>query len=179
MTTKSQVQNYTLLNIDDSFDSQFESWVSQVTHYIETVTGRRFSVDDEPTERSYDGNGRDTLVIDEYSEMDSVTVEGDEITDFKEYPANKDVKYKLFYENKFPQGKQNVVVSARFGEAVPADLLHVATVLVAGIMQASIKTDGAITSERIGNYNVSYTDKQVEDYKLAMDTLTRYRNYSI
>lgn len=179
MTTKSQVQNYTLLNIDDSFDSQFESWVSQVTHYIETVTGRRFSVDDEPVERSYDGNGRNTLLIDEYTEMDSVSIDGSEVTGFKEYPVNTTVKYKLFYESGFPRGNQNIVVSARFGEAVPADLLHVATVLVAGIMQASIKTDGAITQERIGNYSVSYTDKQVEDYKVAMDTLTRYRNYSI
>jgi hypothetical protein len=181
MTNKTELQNYTLLTIDSSFDSQIASWIEQVTKYIESQTNKSFTVDAEPVERLYDGNGRDTLLIDDFTAFDEVFIDGQDVTDeIIAYPANTTPKYKIVYPSGFPRGNQNVAVTATFGQEAPDDLKWASTVLVAGIMQNAQKLDGDITSERIGNYTVHYkSDQQRSDFDRAMEIIASYKNYAI
>ena len=46
-TTKEAIENFLLTDIDASFDSQIESWITAMSEHIEAVTGRKFIADDE------------------------------------------------------------------------------------------------------------------------------------
>jgi hypothetical protein len=114
MITQVELERYLLTDIDNSFTGQVQTWIDQMTKYIETYTDRQFSVDDEPTIRKYNGDGSRTLLVDRYSELDTVTVDGNTVT-VLEYPANTIPKWKLEATSRFNLGRQNVEVSAKFG----------------------------------------------------------------
>ncbi len=179
MTTKSEIENYILMNIDSSFDSQIDLWIESVQKEIEEMTNRKFTVDDEFVERKFDGNGRCRLLIGDYSEIESVTIDGVEIEDYYEYPANSDVKFLLDIDSVFPRGKQNIVISAKWGREAPRDLIWASTVLVAGIVQNAQKVGGEVSREKIGTYEIAYTNRQYADYDRAMNIVNSYKFYSI
>ncbi len=60
-------------------------------------------------------------------------------------------------------------------EEVPATISLVATILVSGIINHQLK-EGEIASEKIGNYQVSYTAKQKKDFENIDKLLEPYRN---
>lgn len=181
MTTVEKVQNYLLLEIDQAFQPQVEDWILAITEHIERVTQRKFTADEQFQEKKYDGTGKLTQYVGDFIEMEKVEVDGNEITALT-YPANTLPKFKLYSENGFSQGKQNVVVSAKWGfsEEPPLDIVHATTVLVAGVVQANQQGGGKIIKEKLGNYDVAYsTEKEFSDYKRALDILASYRRYSI
>ncbi len=63
-------------------------------------------------------------------------------------------------------------------EEVPETISLVATILVAGIINHQLK-EGEIASEKIGNYQVSYTAKQKKDFENIDMLLEPYRQLFI
>lgn len=182
MTNKTEIQNYLLTTIDASMDTQLASWIAQVQQYIETFTGKKFSQADNPTEKTFDGNGRDMLLVEEFTSFDKANIgDSTDEMDVTPYPLNEDVKYKLYSASGFPTGRANIKVSAIWGSPVPPDLKFAATVLVAGIIQyAGPKAGGNVVQERIGNYSVTYKDdQQASDFAKAKDILIQNKNYFI
>jgi hypothetical protein len=188
-TNRTEIENYLLKEIDPAFDSQIDSWIEQCSKEIETKTQRVFQTveSDVFEERVYDGKGRQKLLVDEFIELDSVTItndgEDEEIDDILEYPNNMTPKFILFYEEGFPTGNQNITVSAKWGysEEPPDDIKFACTVLVAGIIQGQTQqNEGSITSERIGNYSVTYdTEKGKKDFDRVTNILKFYRRITI
>lgn len=192
-TSKAEIENYMGVDIDESMDTQIEEWIESVEEYISKMTNRDFtpapvaeSGDDGMTDRKYDGDGTDTLLVDPFVEIDSIQFkDSDEAVDSENiltYPANKTVKNKIVLENLvFPTGKQNVTVSARFGyEEVPKDIIFVATVLVSGILNNNWTSENEIQSMTIGRYTVSYrSDKEKVDLMKVDEILRLRRQYTL
>ena len=180
-TTKTAVENYTLLKIDDSFNSALEGWIESVSEMIENRTNRVFIASDSE-ERVFDGNNKTKLVLPDFVELTSVEVDNKDVTSsVLKYPPNELPYTSIYYENGFYRGKQNVTVGAKWGYSVtvPKAIEMVATVMVAGIIQDQEKTDKAIVSERIGNYQVKYTERQFEDFKIIDKTLSAFKRYPL
>jgi hypothetical protein len=182
--TKTDVENYTLQTIDPTFDTQIDAWIEAVTQYIEGVTGRVFIADAEASARLYDGDGTDTLLIDDCIEVDTLTVEETEVAeeDYWVGPANETRKYEIILKDGwFDIGTQNVEVEATWGysEEVPADIKLAATILVAGITAHADQTGKEVRSETIGSYSVSYADKRGwEDFERVKEILTSYQKHT-
>jgi hypothetical protein len=178
MITKQELEQYTLKEIDNSFNSAIERWIEQTTLYIETFTGREFRTPDEETTRLFDGTGTTEMLIGDCYNIDGVTVAGEEY-EVIAYPANKEQKYKITANRTFKLGRQNVAVTAMFGfEEIPEDIRFACLVLVAGIV--NVQVNAHKSSESIGNYSVSYeTESQRDDFKRATQILQMYRTIPI
>ncbi len=176
-TTISQVKNYTLLNWESSWDTQVESWIEQMTKFIENYTQRVFEGVSE--ERVFDGAGGVNLMVDDLLEVYTLQIDDVEIdsADYKLYPANTTPYYKVYYGGGFSMGKQNIVVDGVWGYSLetPLDIEYACTVLVAGIIQNQKRLSGEKKSETIGNYRVDYSDKQIKDFEMAKYTLDFYK----
>lgn len=180
MITVSDVQNYTLTEIESQFQPQIETWIEAITTHIEKVTQRKFEVDTQPEEKLFDGNDRTILLVDDFTEITTIELGDKSITsDVIVYPANSVPKYKLFYKERFTEGNQNIKINAKWGTEATEDVKLACTILVSGIVQNQNKLAGDIVQEKIGDYQVSYTQEQFADFKRAMEILASYRNYSI
>jgi hypothetical protein len=195
-TTKAHVENYILQEINSTFDTQLDSWIDAVEKYIDKITGRNFKADVTATERLFDGDGTQDLLIDECIEITKVEVgEDDYGGTFSEvpstgssryfpYPANAVVKGEPFYKLRlncqtFPEGTQNNRVTAKWGysEDPPADITFVATILVSGILNQARGGGDKVKSERIGNYTVQYDENDSDalaDFNRAKEILSQY-----
>lgn len=186
-TSKTQVENYLLIDIDASFDTQVSEWIEQVENHIDRLTGRNFIAVPEASEgdeQVFDGNGKTEMIIPDAVEISSIEIDGSAVTtgEWYEYPANETPKnrIKLKYDS-FTAGNQNVAITATWGysTAVPADITFAATVLVAGIVNASYNGEGEISQVTIGRYTVAYGNKkQMDDFKRAQAILELYTKYT-
>ncbi len=189
-TNKLNIENYLLITIDSSFDSQVDDWIAAMETYIEQITGRFFTVEDTASDRLYDGDGSNTLFIDDASEVTDVALldsEGTPTTeltyadkDYYLYPTNETILNRIVLKNgvRFASGHQNVLVTGKWGQALPADVMFAATVLVAGIVNFSNSSEGEIQSMSIGRYSVTYkTEAQKEDFTRANEILKTYKRY--
>lgn len=189
ITTKENVENYLLIDIDPSFDDQITEWIMAIEKYIANVTDRKIIADTIDTDYKYDGKGKDSLVIDDFISIASVQIGEDPdnltdvTTDVRYYPSNKVPFTKLVRPyGIFEKGYQNVIVSGKqgfcSGDAIPEDLVLAATVLVAGIINYSNSSQGEVQSETIGRYSVTYNkDSQIQDYKNAKETVLGYKRF--
>jgi len=182
ITDKLAIENYMLIDIDDSFDDQLDEWIEGVEQEMNMMTDRQLVADDTAGEYKYDGNGKKEMLIDDFVDIDSIEVDGEDLTeDIYQYPANKLPKYQLKIDDYiFTKGRQNIVITGKKGYAaeanIPKDLKMAATILVAGIINFSNSHEGEIHRESIGRYTVEYaTDQQKIDYKTARATIERYR----
>lgn len=184
-TTKIEVENYILEDIDASFISQIDKWISSVESFIDHYTGRNFIATPEPSEgdpRYYDGSGKRELIIEDCLSISSITIDDEEVTanDWYLYPSNGLPKTKVILKsNSFTRGNQNVVITGVWGysSVVPDDIKLAATVFMAGII--AYANDPGAKSETIGRYSVTYNDKVTwADHKQALDILDRYRKFS-
>ena len=190
LTTIEKVENYTLIEIEESYEPTVQEFIDAVTAYIERYTGRTFAEPDEEAEESdlvYDGNNGDEIFIDDAIEVTGVKIGDDELasTDYVVYPSNRLPKTRIILPYRiFTSGNQNVTVTAKWGYgSVPADISLAATVMVAGIInsQNSQDTDNReIQSETIGRYSVTYKSgsTQSTDYMNAKQTLKMYKRYA-
>jgi hypothetical protein len=178
MITIQDVKNYVLTDIAEGFEPQVTSWIAQTSKFIESFTNNEFGLQDNATERVFDGNNKRELLVDGFYELESVEVNGNELTVFA-YPANRTPKYKLQSDARFAHGRQNVIVTAKWGYGeVPEDIKFACLVLTAGIIQKQTKPD--LQSEKIGDYQVSFmTEQQRDDYNRAMQTLKMYQSIAI
>lgn len=180
-TTIDEIQNYMLQNIDLDFHYQVEKWIEAMSEHIEKITGRVFKIT-EATTKVYDGNGKKEMKVDEFTEIESIEIDGEEVDEFYTYPNNVTPKDTIVLkENVFTKDYQNVVIEAKWGysEEVPQDLAFATTVLVAGIINHSLSHEGEVQSFSMGRYSVAYKDqKGWNDYKDAMAILDNYKRYT-
>ena len=176
-TVKTAVQNYTLTNIDVTFDTQLTAWITAMSRFMDNYTGRTL-VEDTASPRLYDGNDCAELKIDDVNTITEVTVDDVVVTAYA-YPSNSARKYLLKLDgDTFTAGMQNVSVTGKFGyfTALPEDIKFACTVLVAGIVNQSNKQTDGIKSEKVGEYQVTYKDeKERSDYARAMQILDGYK----
>ena len=80
-------------------------------------------------------------------------------------------------------GHANQRITAKWGysELVPADVSFAATVMVSGMYMYGVGgAMGGVKSEKIGEYSVSYADKDGwADFKKAQDILNSYVKFLI
>lgn len=184
-----------LITIDDDFKPKVQEFIDGVTDYIQRYTNRQFIADVTPSVRVYDANdsyggtNNYEIVIDDAVEVTKVEIDAQEmlnnetITEYYLYPNNKTPKTRIGLPFRLLRyGRQNVKVTARwgYGDTVPNDIALAATVMVAGIINASRKSEGAVISESIGKYTVTYQhySRQSHDFDDAQNILNLYRRYA-
>lgn len=132
------------------------------------------------TTRTFDGCGLKSIDIDPCTNITavrSVDYDGDEQTlytsgeDYVAYPLNETVKRELRARGRhWPKGFANIEVDAIFseyadGNAVPGDIVSIATAIVAGMLAGSTNAEG-VESESIEGHTVKYTNESID--KIAM-----------
>jgi hypothetical protein len=178
--TITELENYLLTEIDLSFQSQVEKWIESASNYVDKYTGRQFTTTKE--ERVFDGSGGTMLEIDDCISITKIenNVTTDEVDEYKLYPANTTPKTSVYNYYGWYIGSQNYTIDAEWGysEEPPEDIKFATTVIAAGIINGQLR-EGAIGSEKIGDYSVSYKEDQKEDYKQAIRILDSYKRYTI
>ncbi len=174
-TDKARIQNFLLININDSFSSQIEEWIAVVKSYIDNYCGTSFEGTAEA--RYFDGDGTSELLVDNFVSLtkieilnDSGSVEHtlDATTDYYLYPANKTAKNRIVINRSnadisiFPRTyPQNIKITANWGssDTVPEDIRFAASKLVAEIIkEGNYDIGNEIKSERLGEYTITYQD---------------------
>lgn len=191
-TTIEAVEAYTGIEIESGSEATVEEYIEGVSRYFDQMTDRKLVADEEESGeeadyRVYDGSGSAWLPVDDYVELLSVEIGGDFITSLEvvtnvgTYPIIAPHR-KVYRPSGFPAGIQNVRVAARWGylSELSKDLKFAATVVVSGIVTAKQPGVQAKKSEKIGNYQVVYTDdKGIADYERALAILDGYKRYSL
>lgn len=194
-TDKGQVENYLLIDIDNSFDTQIASWIASVDSYIDKYVGRSFGVVTE--DRYFDVDcRRDDLLIDEFQSINTVqTLQRDgvsvdltlvENTDYLTYPYNSLPKWQIkLLRGKqisfFPEGSKRVKINAVWGSGatVPDDVQLAATILLSGIIEKGLK-GGQISSESLGDYTVSFSSMEtLSDIMNVKSILDHYKSFTL
>lgn len=190
ITDRTAIQNYMLVDIDDSFLDQITEWIAAVEQEINKMTNRIIIADTTDQVYYYDGTGKTSMMTDDFVSITSIEVlaeQGDDDpTDITEYvylyPANSTPKWRLEYTYRFPRGRQNIKITGKRGvytsATVPKDLKTAAAIMVAGIIRYGYDKDtgDTIASESIGRWSVSYkTDQEKADSEVAKATILRYR----
>src|SRR5574343_1183564 len=177
-TSISKIENYLLITIATDFYDQVNEWIEEIEAHIDRVTGRNFVADAEATKRVFDGDNSNVLLIDDAVEITKVEVDGEDVTeDCFLYPANSlPVRKISLFSGVFSRGMQNVSVTAKWGYSVacPKDIGFVARVLTVGIINNS-EEEGVVQSERIGNYQVSYSSAGLDDFAKDNEILKKYK----
>jgi len=191
-TQKSFVQNYSMINIASSFESQINKWIEAVSIWIDNYTGTTFESSGD-TYRLYDGDGTREALVDEFtaiSKIEILDMGGDVDTTLDStsywhtYPANKDFKGRIRINASnapiaiFPRGHQNIKLYATFGHSatVPEGVRLAATMLVTQIIRDSqTQETGKIDSESLGEYSVAFSDiNRIADRIGVKDLLDQY-----
>ena len=182
-TTKTNIEKYLVITIDASYNTKVAEWIEAMSRFMDKKTGRTLVEADETT-RKYDGDGTDTVLIDNCNTITAVESPNGTAISPIEYPANSESKTKLVLDGDyFAKGLQNVEVTGKFGvfaDDVPDDIEFAATVLVAGIVYNSMNQKDDISSETVGKYSVSYKGaRERADYKQALDIINTYKKITV
>ena len=197
-TSKSRIQNFLLITIDDSFDTQISEWIASVEKWINNYCGREFETET-ATYKLYDGNNTSELLVDDILTVTKIEIldqerNVDETIDSTDeywlYPANESPKWKIVIDSRnapigiFPSGHQNIKITGTFGYSatVPADVELAATKMVAAIIRESgTDVTGRIKSESLGDYSVTFADiGKIADRLDVKDSLLKhYRKVNI
>ncbi len=190
-TTHTKVEDFLRATIDYNLDDL----ILGVQEYIEGYTGKSFStLCDTATARLFNGSGTNELLINDCTEITKVELGDDYFANsFTEVLSTGTDRYLLspnnysekgvpidkiiLTENIFGKGIQNHRITAKWGYSTnpPADIVIIATILVAGMYNAKNSVNG-LNSETIGSYSVSFNNQeQLNAYKKALDILSRYK----
>jgi len=172
---KSQIENYLMTDIGNSFDTQITDWISSAETYINKYVGRQNGFEElEASAKYYDGNGLREIDIDECIEVTAVEIleanssdvewtltEGQE-NDYITYPYNDTPIYRIKLVNTssvgaFYNGKKRIKITAKWGykSTVPEDIKLATTILVAGVVEQGLK-GGKVKNESLGDYSVAF-----------------------
>lgn len=180
-TTKEDIENYILKTIDDGFDAQLGEWIKAMSNYIEHTTKRRIYRQTAETFK-YDGDGSDLMIIGDCNNITEVKLDGNVLTrdvDYTTYPKNKSYISRIVLLDglRFTKGINNLEVTAiqAMTNSLPSDINFACTVLVAGILNSQMYNDKKGTTERIGNYSITYKDdQQIKDFEQVKQILAGY-----
>lgn len=171
-------------------------YILSAQRFIEQYTERVFVADSTATARLFSGNDTQELPIDDCISISTVevgvspwgdsysTVTAGGADGYYTMPVNNTaydlpINKILLRSRIWIRGHANHRITAKWGysEKCPEDISYVATVLASGMYYANRgENSGAITSERIGEYSVSYSSEAgFNDMKSAMDILDRYK----
>lgn len=183
LTTKTKVEIFLGTSISEDLTDK----INWVTKYIENYTEKDFEAGVAES-RYYDGDGTDTLIIDDVTsvtQVDIIDAQGttdveytlDNTNDYWLYPLNKTVFERIKLNPSgargiFPVGHHRVKVTGVFAYSatVPADIEWVATSMVAELYKMKDDSTRVISSETLGEYSVTFeklTDKP--KYKEILD----------
>lgn len=196
-TTREQIENYLLINIEASFWDQIDQWIMQIEDFIDHQTGRNFVADASPTSRVFDGNGSCKQIIDDCVEITKLEVGRTTLTEvdpanYVTYPLNARGLSRTVPITRiellgavFPRYPQVVKVTGKWGYSIhpPKDIQHIAMLLVAGIITDTYIPPGVVQSESIGRYSVTYkTEGELgrlarlkEDLDMNKNVIASYR----
>jgi len=192
-TTQKKIEDYLG---GGTISASLSIYILSAQKFIEDYCQRVFKADSVATARLFDGRGSNSLRIDDCVEITKVEVGNDEfgdsfteetdLTKVKQLPNNAIVLglpiTELYNRNKeFIVGLQNHKITAKWGfsDCVPADVSFVATVLASG-MYKNAQGAGAVKSESIGAYSVSYDNLQNwSDFKSINLVLDNYKRYGL
>lgn len=173
---------------------------------VDMWTGRNFVADTVASAKRYSGNGGQNLPIDDCIDVTKVERGYDSYGDnFTEIVSGGSSGYYLLPENnvkdgggKYPiqklhlrsntwlSGVKNCRITAKWGfSAVCPDDVRVATTIIAGGIYNFNRASGSgdISSEKIGNYSVSYDVStgggNWGDYRRALKILNSYRRFNL
>ena len=186
-TDKTTIENYLLQSIDSSFDDQISAWILAMSRYIDKKCNRIIFDDTESTVL-YDGDDTNLLHIQDCNSISEVLLNNVDITSsIFEYPSNKQYTSRIVVDpngliGKFTQGFQNVSVTGiqAMHSELPEDIKLACTILVAGIINNSILGNKAGSTERIGNYLVTYrTPSQQQDFASIQSILSTYTRIAL
>lgn len=180
-TDKASVENYILKDIDAAFDDQIANWILAMSRYIDRYCNRTIWREEEETFK-YDGDGSDLMIIKDC--IDPVVSIDGVVTEVYKYPTTKEYTSRIVLDDgyKFTKGKQNVEVTGLqcMSLYLPEDIQFACTVLVGGIINNQEDQDKSGTTERIGNYSVTYKTKdQLKDFETAKQILNSYKRIAI
>lgn len=174
-TTETDIENYLLTTIDDSFSTQVSSWISAVQRWIDNYTGRNFEAS--TLTKKFDGNNDDDLQVYDLLSVDTIWLTANDSTadagsctlsptDFYLYrnddpnpvnqPYNRIELNRYGHYATFPYGQQNIWIKGNWGYSVnvPDDIKMVATKLVGAIVNTG--KDGNVRSFSEGDYSVTF-----------------------
>jgi hypothetical protein len=196
-TNNKQIQRY--LGVDAEV-SDTKPYILSAQKFIESYTARVFRADNTATARKFDGLESQQLNIDDCVDITLVergndswgdsltTITAGGATGYYTLPTNNasldlPINALLLRSSMFISGHANHQVTAKWGysEKPPSDIVFATTVLSSGMYYANKgENSGAIKSEKIGEYQVSYADGQgFKDMEMAMSILDRYRKFLI
>jgi hypothetical protein len=199
-TTLAKIENYLLVDVDETFHDQIDEWIENMSEYIELETGRVFEADTEATTRKYEITKKETdtigkylgsvksLQIDDCVEIESIIIDDDEIDgdDYITYPANSTpiTRIKLTDDSglTFSEGEQNIEVSAKWGYSAdpPGDIVFACTVLTAGVINNSWSHEGEVKSVSMGSYSLVFKDEQgLKDFERVEQILRKYKKVDL
>jgi len=185
-TNKGQIENYLLTTVNAIFHEQLNDWIAMMETHIDKATGRNFIADTVATEKLYDGNGENELLVDDFIGTPTIEINGVELASdqYLVYPANTEKKniIKRVSGSIWAKDDQSIGVTAKWGysEEVPNDIIFATTVLVAGIINYSSKdSQGQISTKTVGRYSVTYKDKkQWQDFEQIDKIIKSYKKFS-
>ena len=206
-TTPAKVAAF--LGLDEYEDEQFDGAIGAATAIIEGLTDRVFMAPEEAEAIYLDSTGAGILDIPEAIEVTEVAV-GDGYGEWEVLAPSelggwytrprvtapfKQVEYR---GGAFPRGRGTIRLTGRFAysEVPPDDIAYAATVIAAGVYNGTqpgsttTTAGGAVKSESIGNYSVTYessgsttTGGARSDGWSAFESvkgiLERYRRYAL
>jgi hypothetical protein len=172
--------------------------INSAVQVIDNTTGRNFIAETSASIRLYDGSNARELMIDDCIEITLVERGLDEFGDFFETipssgllryytrPINAEAKGLPFTSlilrsHYWFKGIENQRITAKWGysEDVPPAIQEAATILASGMYMYNLGgASGAVTSEKIGNYAVTYdSDAGWRAYKNALQIIQQFTRY--
>lgn len=174
--------------------------IEAASQAIENMTGRVFIAEETATARVFNGMGGTELCIDDCVEVTLVERGLDSFGDtFETVPATGLTRYFTTPQNAVAKGQpietlvlrsntwftgiQNQRITAKWGYSVeaPPAIAQACAILAGGMyMYNRGGASGNVTSEKIGNYSVSYgSDAGWKSHENAMTIIAGFKKYSL
>lgn len=187
--TEGDLEKFILQDIDSTFSTWITTIIGFVEDYIDKYCDTDYSGSGSDTDRYYDGNGTESLIIDDVTDVTAVyfldghgnVIHTVPTNGWYKAPYNASVYNRLELNNNaeysvFPEGTRSVKVTGMFGHStVPAPVKYAGIQLCAKIINEGLR-GGQVSSENLGSYSISY--RQVDEAAESMgvkDILNMYR----
>ena len=165
---------------------EIAGYIRAMSATMDNMSGRRLYGDEETT-NTYDGEKGEILHVKDVCAISEVLLDGADVTEaIYKYPQNKAYASRLVLPGKsWGTKRQSVEVTGihAMHDELPEDIKLACTIFVAGVYRnAHPDPDfkGEVTSEKMGNYTVSYASaKQVGDAANAKALLSSYKRISL
>lgn len=206
-TDQSRIEAYLNRALTDDEGSIVEDVISHVSKLISSICNREwFSVRDEDGEgedtnysdegevRTFDGEGKKEIYIDDFIEATKIefldgqgsvysTLDNTDDTDWLVFPSNKNPKESIRLRSGcFPHGYGNVEITAKWGSGqAPASVIMAATVMAGKFFKKAEVNKSTFKSESIEGYSYTLQSNADHDAEIqkALDDLSMYKKIQL